>query len=74
MGETPDQVRSAIDRARDRLGQDLNLLRYRVKQEIDWRYQFRRNPWAFVGGAFVLSLLAGMLSGRMPGARGERRC
>jgi hypothetical protein len=71
MGETPDQIRTEIEQARSRLGQDLNRLEYRVKQETDWRYQFQRRPWAFLGGAFALSLLAGMSFGHAPARRYE---
>lgn len=60
MGETADQIRSQIEHARDRLGKDLDALEYRVKQETDWRVQLNRHPWAFIGVAFTLALLAGM--------------
>jgi len=60
MGETPDQIRSEIEHTRYRLGQDLETLEQRVKQETDWRVQVRRHPWAFVGVVFALALIAGM--------------
>jgi len=63
MGETPDQIRSEIEHTRYRLGQNLDALEFRVKQETDWRVQFNRNPWVCVGAAFGLALLAGIAVG-----------
>jgi ElaB/YqjD/DUF883 family membrane-anchored ribosome-binding protein len=64
MGQTPDEIRHDIDLARNRLGQELNQLEYRVKREADWRVHFDRHPWWFVGGAFGTALLVGMILGR----------
>ena len=63
MGETADQIRNQIEQTRDRLGQDLSALEYRVKQETDWRVQINRRPWLFIGAAFGLALLLGMAIG-----------
>ncbi len=63
MGQTPDEIRHEIDLARNRLGQELNQLEYRVKQAADWRVQFDRHPWWFVGGAFGAALLIGLAVG-----------
>jgi ElaB/YqjD/DUF883 family membrane-anchored ribosome-binding protein len=60
MAETTDQVRHEADAALRRLEHDVNTLQYRVRQEVDWRYQFERRPWAFVGGAFGLAFLLGL--------------
>jgi hypothetical protein len=62
MAETANQIRSDIEHARAKLGQDLNELEYRVKQETDWRYHVTRRPWSFVGGVFAVSMLLGMAS------------
>ena len=51
MGETAEQIRIRIAQTRNRLGEDLNALEYRVKQGTDWRFYYSRNPWAFVGAA-----------------------
>jgi hypothetical protein len=65
MGEAADDVRRDVERARARLGQDLNALEYTVRSELDWRYQFDRHPWAFLGTAFGVAALVGMaVSGR----------
>jgi ElaB/YqjD/DUF883 family membrane-anchored ribosome-binding protein len=63
MAETTEQIRIRIEQTRDRLGEDLNALEYRVKQETDWRFYYSRNPWAFVGAAYGLALLAGIAFG-----------
>jgi hypothetical protein len=62
MGETADEIRSHIEHTRYRLGQDLNALEYSVRREMDWRVQFDRHPWAFVGGAFLAAFLAAQLT------------
>jgi hypothetical protein len=65
MGQTPDDIKHEVEQARARLAQDLNQLEYRVKGELDWRVQFDRHPWLFVGGAFGLAFLAGLaITGR----------
>ena len=62
MGQTPDDIKREIEQARERLGEDLNQLEYRVKSNLDWRAHFDRNPWMFVGGAFGAALLIGWMS------------
>ena len=61
MGETPREIEQEIEQARSRLGQNLNELEYRVKQEFDWRVQFQRRPLAFLGIAFGVAFLLGAL-------------
>jgi hypothetical protein len=64
MAETANQIRQDIEQTRARLGQDLNDLEYKVKQETDWRYHVTRRPWPFLGGVFAVSMLLGMASSR----------
>jgi uncharacterized protein DUF3618 len=64
MGQTPDDIARDIEQARERLGADLNQLEYRVKRTLDWRAQFDRNPWMFVGGAFGAAFLIGWMTVR----------
>jgi hypothetical protein len=64
MGEKPEQIRLEIEEARDRLGQNLNALEYRVREATNWRYHFYRHPWYFVGGAFAASFLVSLIIGR----------
>ena len=61
MGQTPDQIKNEVEAARGRLAQDLNLLEYRVKADLDWRAQFNRRPWLFLGAAFAGSLVLSLL-------------
>ncbi len=63
MGEKPDEIKTQIEQARNRLGQDLNELEYQVRRTTDWRLQFRRHPWAFLGTAFGGALALGWLIG-----------
>jgi hypothetical protein len=62
MGETPDEIKREIEQARERIGAGLNQLEHRVQGALDWRAQFDRRPWAFVGGAFGLAFLIGWLA------------
>jgi len=62
MGETPDDIKKEIEQARERLGADLNQLEYSVKRTLDWKTQFDRKPWAFVGGAFGVAFLIGWMT------------
>ena len=61
MGETPTEIKQEVEQVRARLGQDLNRLEYRVKRTFDWHAQFDRNPWAFVGTAFGVAFLLGLM-------------
>lgn len=60
MGETADYLKQQVEAARARLGQDLNELQYRVRSEFDWRVQFGRYPWMFLGAAFLSAMLLGL--------------
>lgn len=62
MGETPDEIKREIEAARHRISTNLNQLEDRVKDVLDWRAQFDRRPWAFVGGAFGLAFLIGWIT------------
>jgi ElaB/YqjD/DUF883 family membrane-anchored ribosome-binding protein len=60
MDETADQIRSEIEQTRAKLGQDLNDLEYKVKQETDWRVHVRRRPWPYLGAVFAVSMMLGL--------------
>jgi ElaB/YqjD/DUF883 family membrane-anchored ribosome-binding protein len=60
MAETPGELKKQVDQARNRLEQDLNSLQYRVRASLDWREQYRRYPWAFLGMVFTCALMLGM--------------
>jgi hypothetical protein len=61
MGPTIPQIEAHIDRAREQLGSNLHELERRVDAATDWREQFRRRPYAFLGaaaaGGFVLAAM-----------------
>jgi hypothetical protein len=62
MGETPDEIKREIEEARERIGVGIDQLEHRVKDAIDWRSQFDRRPWAFLGGAFGIAFLIGWIT------------
>jgi hypothetical protein len=62
MGKTTHEIESEIAQARDRLGRDLNTLEHQIRETVDWRVRFRRNPAAFVVAAFGLGALIGFLT------------
>jgi ElaB/YqjD/DUF883 family membrane-anchored ribosome-binding protein len=62
MGKTTHEIESEIVQARDRLGRDLSALERQIRETVDWRVRFRRNPAAFVGAAFGLGVLIGFLT------------
>jgi ElaB/YqjD/DUF883 family membrane-anchored ribosome-binding protein len=66
MGETPDEIKREIEQTRERIGANLNQLEHRVRSAMDWRAQFDRRPWAFVGGAFGAAFLLGWLTAPDP--------
>jgi Protein of unknown function (DUF3618) len=74
MGPTIPQIEAHIDRAREQLGSNLHELERRVDAATDWREQFRKRPYAFLGaaalgGAAVAAILrnAGSGSGHSAG-------
>ncbi len=60
MGQTPNDIMHDVERARERLGADLNELQYQIRSELDWKVQFDRHPWAFLGAAFGVAFLIGL--------------
>lgn len=60
MGQTPNDIMYDVERARERLGANLNELQYQIKSRLDWKLQLRRHTWAFLGAAFGLALLIGL--------------
>lgn len=68
MGQTVDQVETRISQARQRLTSDLNDLQTKVDSVTDWRGRVGRQPYAWLGAAFVAGFV---LSG--PNGRGSGR-
>jgi len=64
MGQEPDQIERHIYRTRERLEQNVAELRTRVRANLNWRAQFRRNPTAFAAAAFGAGLLIALMIGR----------
>ena len=56
----PNEIRTEIERTREEIAQSLITLRSSVTEATDWKGYVRRQPWAFVGGAFALGLLIGL--------------
>jgi hypothetical protein len=65
MGETPDQIKSHIEKKREELKSDLQELKTRIKSATDWRHYFRNHTGPMVAAAFG----AGILLSKMVGKR-----
>lgn len=63
MDQSSDQIVNDIERQRDELGRDLDELQSRVKGATDWRAQFEKHPYYFIGAAFGGGLLLSSLTG-----------
>lgn len=63
MDEKPDQIVEHIEAQRNRLGRNLQELENRVRSTTDWRQQFDRHPFMFLGLAAGGGLLLGSLTG-----------
>ncbi len=68
MGQTVDQLEARISQARTRLGADLHDLDRKVDAATDWRAHVGRQPYVWLGAAFVAGFV---LSG--PNGRGQGR-
>jgi len=56
-----EEIRREIARAREALAQDMSALEIEMRLKLDWREQARRRPLAFVGGAFAVGFVLGLL-------------
>jgi len=56
----PNEIRTEIERAREEIAQSLITLKSSVTEATDWKSYVRRQPLAFVGGAFAIGLLIGL--------------
>jgi uncharacterized membrane protein YcjF (UPF0283 family) len=74
MAETASELKERVDQARHRLEQDLNSLQYHIRASLDWRAQYQRSRWVFLGAAFGGALMLGLAFSRMlAGWRRDRR-
>jgi ElaB/YqjD/DUF883 family membrane-anchored ribosome-binding protein len=62
MGKTAREIEQEIAQARNRLGRDLDALQLRIRESVDWRIRFERNPAAFLAIAFAVGFLAGIIA------------
>ena len=56
----PNELRSEIERTREEIAASLATLRSSVTEATDWRTYVKRQPFAFIGGAFAIGLFIGM--------------
>ncbi len=63
MGQAENLAVGEIESARSDLDRDLAAFEARFRRETDWKVQFNRRPWAFVGASFVLGLGVSLLLG-----------
>lgn len=65
MGELPKrttvEIKRDIDRLRENLERDVHALEVEVRQKLDWSRHVRERPLLFVGGAFGLGVVIGLL-------------
>ncbi len=63
MGQAENIAVGEIENARGALDRDLAAFEARFRRETDWKVQFRRRPWVFIGASFVLGLGVSLLLG-----------
>lgn len=63
MAEATDQILNHIEEEREQLGRNIDRLEAYVREKTDIRGYYRRQPWAFAGGAAVAGLLLAMMLG-----------
>jgi uncharacterized protein DUF3618 len=64
MGEvkrTTDEIEREIEQVRARLVNDVSTLEVVVQAKLDWRRSIRHRPLAFLGGAFVIGFILGVV-------------
>lgn len=63
MDQNSDQIVNEIERQRDELGRDLDELQSKVRGATDWKAQFEKHPYYFIGAAFGGGLLLSSIAG-----------
>lgn len=69
MQPESERIEQHIENKREDLGRNLEELESRVKNSLDWRTYYNRNPWLFLGATLAGSaLITAMASkrGAMP--------
>ena len=64
MGQSPDELESDIDRARDNLKANLEELEARARDAADWRNHFRKHPGAMIAAAVLGGALLSLMTGK----------
>jgi hypothetical protein len=67
VGERSDEIRTHIDKERERLGESLRELETKVKSTTDWRAYYYKSPGKILAAAFAGGLLISMLVGGSTG-------
>lgn len=52
IDQESDRIERHIEQTREKLGRNLNELESRVRDTLDWRQQYDRNPWLVLGAVF----------------------
>lgn len=71
MGENTNQIEQEIRARRADLGRNLDELEDRARELADWRTHYRNHHGAFIGAAFGLGALIGLMA--IPHASGPRK-
>ena len=61
MDPESEQIVKRIQEKREALGDNITELQTRVRDAVDWRTYFARNPWAMIGASAVAGLLLSSL-------------
>jgi hypothetical protein len=61
MNYDTSSIEREIEGARDALGESLSEAQDKVREVVDWRTHFRRNPLPFLAGAAAVGYAASML-------------
>lgn len=64
MVQESDRIKQHIDETRAELGRNLEQLEHCVKDVIDWRAYFNRDPFKMLAAAFSGGLLLGLFATR----------
>ena len=64
MGEvkrTTEEIQAEIARVRESLQRDVTALEITVRAKLDWRRPVRERPLTWIGGAFAVGFVLGVL-------------
>jgi hypothetical protein len=64
MGEvkrSTEEIQREIERVREDLARNVTALELTVREKLDFRLRIRERPLAFVGGAFAIGFVVGLI-------------